>query len=133
MASVNWESRQKTETLDKPFLYYLPILFMMTMTNYEKGRRFEYRVRDLFKEQGFVVIRSAKSKPVDLVCLKNGTSVLVECKTRKSSLGKNGREELLHMAKASRAIPVLAYREKRKVKLLNVKTNDPFLVASEGQ
>ena len=102
------------------------------MTNYEKGRRFEYRVRDLFKEHGFVVIRSAKSKPVDLVCLKNGKSILVECKIRKSSLKKNGRKELLHMAKTSRAIPILAYREKRKVKLLNVETNDTFSISSEG-
>lgn len=96
------------------------------MTSYEKGRRFEYRVRDLFREHGFVVIRAAKSKPVDLVCLKDGKSILVECKTNKSSLGKNGRKELLHMAKTSKAIPILAYREKRKVKLLNVETNNQF-------
>lgn len=101
----------------------------MVMTSYEKGRRFEYRVRDLFKEHGFVVIRAAQSKPVDLVCLKNRASILVECKIRKSSLGKNGKEELLHMAQISKAIPVLAYREKRKVKLLNLETNKPFSVS----
>lgn len=102
------------------------------MTNYEKGRRFEYRVRDLFKKHGFVVIRAAQSKPIDLVCLKNGKSILIECKTRKSSLSKNGRQELLHMAKTSRAIPILAYKEKRKVKLLNVETNNPFLLSCEA-
>lgn len=102
------------------------------MTNYEKGRRFEYRVRDMFKEHGFVVIRAAKSKPVDLVCLKKGTSILVECKIRKSSLGKNGKEVLLNMAKISKAVPVLAYREKRKVKLLNVETNNQFSLFYEA-
>lgn len=96
------------------------------MTNYEKGRRFEYRVRDLFKDHGFIVIRGAQSKPVDLVCLKEGRSILVECKIRKSSLGKNGRMELINMAKTSKAIPVLAYRERRKVKLVNVETSKPF-------
>lgn len=101
------------------------------MTKYEKGRRFEYRVRDIFKEHGFVVIRAARSKPVDLVCLKNGKSILVECKINKSSLGKNGREELLNLAETSRAIPILAYREKRKVKLLNVKTNNSFCLSCE--
>lgn len=101
------------------------------MTKYEKGRRFEYRVRDIFKEHGFVVIRAARSKPVDLVCLKNGESILVECKINKSSLGKNGREELLNLAETSRAIPILAYREKRKVKLLNVKTNNSFCLSCE--
>lgn len=104
---------------------------MMLMTNYEKGRRFEYRVRDLFKRQGFVVVRAAQSKPIDLVCLKDGTSILIECKVNKSSLGKDGKNELLHMARTSRAIPVLAYREKRKVKLLNIDTNKPFSVSCE--
>lgn len=103
------------------------------MTNYQKGRRFEYRVRDLFKEHGFVVIRAAQSKPVDLVCLRNGIAVLVECKIRKSSLGKNGKEVLRNMAQISKAIPVLAYREKRKVRLMNIETNVPFSVSSEGE
>jgi len=98
------------------------------MTNYEKGRRFEYRVRDLFKKHGFLVIRAAQSKPIDLVCLKDGDSLLVECKVNKSSLGKNGRKELLHLAKASKAKPILAYRENRKVKLLNLETGIPFLI-----
>lgn len=102
------------------------------MTNYEKGRRFEYRVRDVFKEHGFVVIRAAQSKPIDLVCLKDGKSILVECKINRSSLGKNGRKELLNLAKTSRAIPILAYREKRKVKLLNVETNNPFCLSCEA-
>lgn len=102
------------------------------MTSYEKGRSFEYRVRDLFKEHGFVVVRAAKSKPIDLVCLKNGKSILVECKVNKSSLGKDGRKELLHLAETSRAIPILAYREKRKVKLLNIDTNKPFSISCEA-
>lgn len=97
-----------------------------SMTNYQKGRRFEYRVRDLFKKHGFLVIRGAQSKPVDLVCLKDGRSILVECKVRKSSLGKNGKKELMELAEISKALPLLAYRERRKVRLLNLKTNRPF-------
>jgi len=79
------------------------------MTNYEKGRRFEYRVRDLFRECGFIVIRAAQSKPIDLVCLKDGWSILVECKTKKTSLSKEGKRELMEIAKTSKALPVLAY------------------------
>jgi len=101
------------------------------MTNYQKGRRFEYRVRDLFKEHGFVVIRAAQSKPIDLVCLKNGNSILVECKTDKSSFGKNGKKELLDLATTSKALPVLAYKEKRKIRLMNIKTSDTFSISSE--
>jgi len=103
------------------------------MTNYEKGRRFEYRVRDLFKEHGFVVIRAAQSKPIDLVCLKNGKSILVECKTNKRSLGKNGKSGLLDMAKTSKAVPILAYKEKRKIKLLDLETNTSFSLSCRRQ
>lgn len=99
------------------------------MTNYEKGRRFEYRVRDFFREHGFLVIRAAQSKPIDLVCLKDGKSILVECKTNRKALRRQTREELLKMAECSHAIAVFAYKEKRQMKLLNVKTNDPYLMS----
>jgi len=105
---------------------------MIVMTNYEKGRRFEYRVRDLFKKHGFIVVRAAQSKPIDLVCLKNGNSILVECKTNKRSLGKNGKKELLNMAKTSGAKPILAYKEKRKVKLFDVEADNLFSMSCEN-
>ena len=111
----------------------IPFSCGVLMTNYEKGRRFEYRVRDLFKKHGFVVIRAAQSKPIDLVCLKDGKSILVECKTNKKALNKNKKKELLTMAINSKAIPILAYREKRKVRLLNVETDNPFSLLSEAQ
>jgi Holliday junction resolvase len=40
----------------------------------------EYVVRDMFRRRGWFVVRAAASKPVDLVCLKGGEVVLVECK-----------------------------------------------------
>jgi len=99
------------------------------MTKYEKGRRFEYQVRDFFREHGFLVIRAAQSKPIDLVCLKDGKSILVECKTNRKALGRHGKEELLKMSESSQAIVILAYKEKRQIKLLNVKNNDPYSVS----
>jgi Holliday junction resolvase len=47
--------------------------------SYRKGRRLEYVVRDMFRRRGWFVVRAAASKPVDLVCLKDGEVVLVEC------------------------------------------------------
>jgi Holliday junction resolvase len=47
--------------------------------SYRKGRRLEYVVRDVFRKRGWFVVRAAASKPVDLVCLKGGDIVLVEC------------------------------------------------------
>jgi Holliday junction resolvase len=99
------------------------------MSNYEKGRRFEYRVRDFFREHCFLVIRAAQSKPIDLICLKDGKSILIECKTNRNALGKHEREELLKMAESSQTILVFAYKERHKIKLLNVKTNNPYLVS----
>ena len=95
--------------------------------SYVKGRRFEYRVRDFFRAHGFLVIRPAQSKPVDLICLRKGVMVLVECKTDKHALRKREKQALLEMAETTSATPVLAYREKRQIKLLNLKSGTPLL------
>jgi len=50
--------------------------------SYERGRRFEYRVKRLLEGEGWVVIRAAGSKPVDLVALRDGAVLFVECKKR---------------------------------------------------
>ena len=93
---------------------------------YIRGRRFEYRVRDHFKKQGFLVIRSAQSKPLDLICLKNGCIILVECKVGRTKLGKTEKSEFLAMAKTAGVTPILAYRLNRKMFLVNVETGEPF-------
>ena len=51
------------------------------MTNYTRGRSFEYKVRDYFRDLGWVVVRSAGSKTkADLVCMKAGITLLIQCK-----------------------------------------------------
>lgn len=51
------------------------------MTNYTRGRSFEYKVRNYFKDLGWVVVRSAGSKTkADLVAMKSGITLLVQCK-----------------------------------------------------
>jgi len=90
------------------------------LSNYEAGRRLEYRVRDLFRRSGFFVVRAAQSKPVDLVCLRNGRSVLVECKAGSSFLGKERKRELLDLARQAGSAVVLARRSRRKVELTNL-------------
>ena len=90
------------------------------MSNYEAGRRLEYRIRDIFRKNGFFVIRAAQSKPIDLVCLRNGKSVLVECKAGRSFLGRERKQELLELAKQAGAAVVIARRRHRKVELTNL-------------
>jgi Holliday junction resolvase len=82
----------------------------------------EYRIRDLFRRNGYFVIRAAQSKPIDLVCLRNGRSVLVECKAGGSFLGKERKRELLDLAKQAGASIVLARRRRRIVELTDLES-----------
>jgi Holliday junction resolvase len=92
------------------------------LSNYEAGRRLEYRIRDLFRRKGYFVVRAAQSKPIDLVCLRNGRSVLVECKAGSSFLGRERRRELLDLAKQAGAAVVLARRRRRTVELTDLES-----------
>lgn len=92
------------------------------MSNYEVGRRLEYRIRDLFRRYGYFVVRAAQSKPIDLVCLRDGRSVLVECKAGSSFLGKERKRELLDLAKQAGAAVVLARRKRRIVELTDLES-----------
>ncbi len=67
-------------------------------------------------------MRAAQSKPIDLVCLRNGRSVLVECKAGGSFLSKERKKELLDLAKQAGAVVVLAKRKRRAVELIDLKS-----------
>jgi Holliday junction resolvase len=66
---------------------YSDVLGKYVLMSYRKGRRLEYVVRDMFRRRGWFVVRAAASKPVDLVCLKDGETVLVECNMVSGVLG----------------------------------------------
>ncbi len=74
----------------------------------------------MFRKNGFFVVRAAQSKPIDLVCLRNGKSVLVECKAGTSYLGKERKRELLELGQQAGATVVLARRRRRKVVLTSL-------------
>ena len=96
------------------------------MSNYETGRRLEYRIRDLFRNQGFLVIRAAQSKPIDLVCIRDGKTVLIECKAGGSYMGPERRKELLGLSQQAGAPIILAKRRKRQVELTNLADGRPL-------
>ena len=50
------------------------------VTNYERGRVFEYRVKRYLERQGYFVVRSAGSHFPDLIAVKNGEVLAVEVK-----------------------------------------------------
>jgi Holliday junction resolvase len=89
--------------------------------SYRRGRRLECVVRDMFRRSGWFVVRAAASKPVDLVCLKNGDIVLVECKYGVRGVRWAELAPLLEAAERAKAKPVLAIAEKRgRVKMIDV-------------
>gem|GEM_PF-1998050 len=49
---------------------------------FEKGRRFEYRTRSHLSRLGWFVIRQPRSASPDLLALRKGIILLVECKIR---------------------------------------------------
>lgn len=95
--------------------------------SYRKGRGFEYEVRDLMSKNGWLVVRAARSKPVDLVCIKSGKVVLIECKYG-NYISKKERDNLRRMAKRYGAIAVLAYRfkGKKKISMIDLMVNKEF-------
>jgi len=66
------------------------------MTHYERGRKWEWAVKEQFEKEGCLVCRSAGSKGVcDLMVLFPGGMVfLIECKIRKGLLKKSERKKM---------------------------------------
>jgi len=78
---------------------------------YRLGRQFEYRCRDKLRDAGFFVVRSPQSRsPVDLVAIKSGTVLFVQCKAH-GYLGVSEWNELYDLATSTGALPILATRE----------------------
>ncbi|MCD4740725.1 hypothetical protein K8R43_06090 [archaeon] len=82
--------------------------------SYRSGRSFEYRARNVFREQGYQCDRKAGSSPYDIIAQKDGqTMFLGECK-------KTGKNDYIYIAKADidktiehaqrqNALPILLY------------------------
>jgi len=53
------------------------------VSNYERGRAFEYRVKQYLEKQGYFVVRSAGSHFPDLIAIKFGKVLAIEVKKYK--------------------------------------------------
>ena len=77
-------------------------------TWYRYGRQFEYRVRDDLKSLGYFVMRSPASKtPIDLIAVKPGVVLMVQCKTS-GHLNPKGWNSIYDLAMSCGAVPVMA-------------------------
>jgi len=84
------------------------------LSSYRKGRRFEYQVRDQLERLGYWVVRQSRSAFPDLIALKRGEILLVECRLR-GRLTNMERKRLMELAERLGARPLLAYREGRRL------------------
>jgi len=84
---------------------------------YARGRRFEYRTRDYFRKLGWFVIRQSKSSFPDLVALRDGSILLVECKVD-GYIPSSERRHIVRLArKQVRGKAILAFRRGQKLLL----------------
>lgn len=89
------------------------------MTNYDAGRRFEWEVRDQLEADGYWVTRSAGSKTkVDLVAIKPGQVLLVQCK-RDGKISPAERSEVVRVAALlpTVGVPIVAQRLTRPARV----------------
>jgi len=95
--------------------------------SYRKGRRFEWEVRRILEDKGWLTVRVARSKPLDLIALKNGSILLIECKYS-SRISDKDRSKLIEMAKITSGKPILALRKKyeRRIHFINLEDGEQF-------
>ena len=79
-------------------------------THYRRGRQFEYRVRNHYREFGFFVLRSPRSgSPTDLVAIRKGEVHFIQCKVG-GAFPPAEWNEFLELAESTGAVPVFAER-----------------------
>jgi len=86
---------------------------------YRRGYSFERRVRAHLEKDGWFVVRQGKSAFPDLICLKKGKAMLVECKVD-GYLRPEERRRLLEVSIKTGAESVIASREGKKIALRNL-------------
>lgn len=83
-------------------------------TMYRLGRQFEYRVRDDMRKKNYFVLRSPRSgSPADLVCIKKGKIIFIQCK-RGGEFIVSEWNEFYELCQSVNAIPILASTPKGK-------------------
>ena len=82
-------------------------------SNYSKGRSLEYYVKKKIQAINYVVFRCAGSRPVDLIAIKRGSILLIECKTGLNPyLSSIQLNHIIEISKITGSTPILAVRKK---------------------
>lgn len=83
------------------------------MTRYKNGVKLEYAVQDDLEQNGYWTMRAPGSRgTVDVIGLKRGHTVIIQCKKTDPYLPPASRDALVAIAAQVGAIPVSAYFHK---------------------
>jgi len=61
-------------------------------------QRFEYRIQKLLEKKGYLVINCARSKPFDLVAIKNNQAFLIELKAKKGRYPRKQQDMQMNLS-----------------------------------
>jgi len=94
--------------------------------DYVRGRNFEYRVRDYYRKLGYFVLRSPVSRGlIDLVAVRKGEVLGIQCKLSKFGFSKKEKEVLILFCKQFGMMPIFAYRDiNRRIVTENLNLNE---------
>lgn len=89
------------------------------MKSYQKGYRFERKVKKFLEEKGYFVIRQGKSSFPDLIAIKNKKVIFVECKINKY-LSKKEKIKAEEIKEKTKYPFIVFYESNRKIKCYGV-------------
>jgi len=81
-------------------------------------RWLEYKIQHILEEEGFLVLNPARSKPFDLVAIKNGTVYLIEIKGKKTRYPKEQYQKQTEMAHKAECNMVIIRKAKERGKII---------------
>lgn len=83
------------------------------MSQYSRGTRFEHDVRELLRECGYTVVRSAGSKTkIDLIAWKFGEILFIQCKAGTTPVGSAEWNQVFSAGRCvPGARPVIAHKK----------------------
>ena len=88
----------------------------MVNRRYRKGYMFEWRVRRFLEAAGWVAVRCAGSKPVDIIAMRNGVILFIECKKGRSRVRREQLEVQEELARRAGARLVVVQNDLSELK-----------------
>jgi Holliday junction resolvase len=97
---------------------------------FKRGLNFENHVKKYLEKKSWVVVKNTKSALPDLLAVKKGKILLVECKIS-NNISRSEKARLINYSKKAGGIPLLATQFNDTINLFQIKDYfelEPFLI-----